>query len=175
MQTCHFLTQQTGSLSALSLTTERVLLVPSPAPRAEPAEQQADKQIAASALRHQSCPPGFVCKTSFWACDPFPFLPHSAQKDSRAARQDRIRPKINFIKHSKTVGRTQLTILPQAELCRTNNAHSYHSSSFCIQQICHRNPITSLQPNLSCLFFFKTWFLPGIPEYSLPPPTNVLL
>lgn len=113
MQTWHFLTQQTGSLSAPSLTTEGVLLVPSPAPRAEPAEQQADKQIAASALRHQSCPPGFVCKTSFCACDPFPFLPHSVQQDSRAARQGRIRPKINFIKHSKTVGRTQLTLLPQ--------------------------------------------------------------
>lgn len=153
MQTWHFLTQQTDSLSALCLRTERVLLAASAIPEPEPAEQQADKQIAAPALRHQSCPPGFVCKTSFCACDPFPFLPHWAQQDSRAAGQGRIRPKINFINHSKTIGRTQLTILPQAELCRTNNAHSNHSSSFCIQQICHRNPTTSPEPNLVFVFF----------------------
>lgn len=143
MRTWRFLTRQTISLSALTLTTERVLWVLSPITTTEPTEQQADEQIAASALRHQSRPPGFVCKTSL-----SPFLPHSARQDSRAARQGRIRPRINFIKHSKTPGRTRLTSLPQAELSsRTNNAHSYHSSSFCIQQICHRNPTTSLQPN----------------------------
>lgn len=148
MRNWRFLTQQIISLSALTLTTERVLLVLSPITTTEPTEQQADEQIAASALRHQSHPPGFVCKTSFCGCDPSPVLPHSARQDSRAAKQGRIRPRINFIKHSETPGRTQLTPLPQAELSsRTNNAHSYHSSSFCIQQICHRNPTTSLQPN----------------------------
>lgn len=68
--------------------TELVLLVLSPITTTEPTEQ-ADKQIAASAPRHQSYPPGLVCKTGFCACDPFPFLPHSAQHSSIAELPDK--------------------------------------------------------------------------------------
>lgn len=113
-----------------------------------------DKQIAASALRHQSCPPGFVCKTSFCACDLFPFLPHSARQESRAARQGRIRPKINFIEPGKTVGRTQLTLLPQLDCAGQTMRIPVILPAFAFSRFVTET--TSLQPNLS--IFFKLGF-----------------
>lgn len=96
-------------------------------------------QLCATAHWVLSAPPASVRRS----CFPFSAPQDTAELPGKAESG----PKINCIEHGKNPGRTQLTPLPQAARSRTNNAHSCRSSSFCIQQICHRNPTTCPRPD----------------------------